>query len=80
MYTQPLDFGLDFWRGYIAGQFLTKVYPAANDNFVRSIGWRRCFEASQRARVDCSEFVSGMLTGFKDELAGLAHPLPVGGE
>jgi hypothetical protein len=74
-YTQPLDSSLDFFRGYLARQILVQVYPAANDRTVRTIGWRRCLEASKKARINCSEFTLGMSTGFRDELAGLAHPL-----
>jgi hypothetical protein len=75
MYKRPLDYSLDFYRGYVAGQLLAQVFPTANDRAVRTIALRRFFEANQRELVDCPEFIGGMSNGYRDELAGLAHPL-----
>ncbi len=61
--------------GYLGGQRLAHERPyllvPALDTYA-NLSWH----AMRRSRFDRGEYRQGFMTGFQDELAGLAHPLP----
>jgi hypothetical protein len=80
MLQAPIGVTPDYLLGYHSGQRLVKFSPNFNELEVKNIAQRRWKKASETIRVDRTEFVLGVMDGYHDETAGIAHPLPNGGE
>lgn len=77
MLQAPIGVTYDYLLGYHSGQRLVKFSASLSDVEVKAIGGRRYKQASEASRVDRTEFVLGVMDGYHDEVAGIAHPLPV---
>lgn len=72
----PIGVSYDYQLGYFAGQRLVKLSAYLSERVVQGIALHTCGEVNVTYHTDCEEYSSGMAAGYRDEISGLAHPLP----
>lgn len=67
---------IDEMLGYHDGIRTARTNPYLSGRPLRNVGLHRLEDCRRVMNLDTRLFLRGFRLGYKDELAGLAHPLP----